>query len=118
MSQETIEVFLQQPQEIGRLTDWIFATIHPFIVNRVIETNSAQGAMSSRLLESGFTVQLNATSENHREYLQETFGSTHLVRGIHRINFLNPRMEVKYLDFQERFSTVLALNIEEDFLYT
>jgi len=114
MSQLTIESFRPQSDEIARLNNWIFETIQPYIKGRVLEMNSGQGDFSLYLVEEGITVQLNASSDSNREYLQERFRDTSLVRGVHKISFLNPRMEVKYLPFQGQFSTVLALNTIEN----
>ena len=118
MGQHAIEVFYPQSESIDHFNHWIIEIILPYITGRVLETNSDRGAISSKLIEQGFTVQLNAASESNRNFLQDKFKEMPLVRGIHKINFLNPRMELKYLKFQDQFQTIIALgNIEENTFY-
>lgn len=110
-----IEFFMPKSEEIHHLNNWLFETARPFIKNRVFEVNSGDGEFSSCLVDQGFTVQLNATSDTNRETLRQKFFNSPKVRGIHQINFSSQEMESKYIHFQNHFSTVLLFNrIEED----
>jgi len=110
MSQLIIESFQTNLEETERLTSWVFETIRPYLMDRVLQADSGEDAMTRLLIESGTTLQLNARSESQRDYLREQYKDVPLVRGIHRIDFSTHKMEVRYKDFQGRFATVLAFN--------
>jgi hypothetical protein len=115
MNQAILPYFTPLSEETTQMKDWIFQTILPYIKGRVFEMNSRQDLITDRLLENGFTLQLNSTSNEEREILMNRFKDNPSVRGIHKINFQNPRMEVKYLRFQAQFSSVLAISEIEKF---
>jgi len=108
MSSHSIESFLATNQDINRLYHWIFEIVQPYIVGRVFETHSGNGKLSSLLIDDGFKVQLNATSEANREWLRQKFKDVPLVRGVHKIDFSHPELEEQYRHFENKFSTVLA----------
>jgi hypothetical protein len=111
----SIETFLPKSQEIQRLYDWIFSKIQPFILGRVLETRSGKGELSSRMIEHGFAIQLNATSETNREHLRQRFKDSPLFKGVHLIDFSLPDLEEKYSLFENKFPTVIVCtDFEED----
>jgi hypothetical protein len=118
MSQLNINSFPVDTTSLESLSTWIFENIRPFLQDRILEINSSNEYFSTMLLNDGFTIQLNAKSEDHRQFLRDTFKDSTLVRGIHKINFSNPRMEIKYREFQHQFSTVIAFHdFAEDVFY-
>lgn len=110
MSQLSIQTFTRDNQAIAVLYDWILDRIQSYIADRVLEINSGQGTFSSKLLTLGVKLQLNATSDINRQQLREKFKDEPLIRGVHRIDFLEPDLEESYRTFKNRFSTVIALN--------
>jgi len=103
-----IESFSQKFDEITELHDWLLATIQPFIKGRIFEAYSGNGDLSSRLINNGNILQLNAFSEDNKEYLRQMFLTSTAVRGIHTLNFRSNDIDGRYRHFQNHFSTVLV----------
>jgi hypothetical protein len=118
MPQSTIASFPPHPNEAIHLNDWLFVTIHPYLSGRILETESGSGLFASRLTDHGFRIELNANSEDNREFLREKFKSNSLVRAVHRIDFrTDHQLEPHYSHFQDNYPTVLAIGdfVQNDF---
>jgi len=114
-----IESFLSTTEEKQRLNDWMFETIKPFIKGRIFEIHSGEGEFSSRLINHGFTIQLNAISDSNRKYLRDKFKESTMVRGVHKIDFFREDLEEEYSHFENQFPTVIVRDdIEENVINT
>jgi len=109
-----MDTFLTTPDEKRRFYGWVLNSIHPFLKGRVFETHSGTGDLSSRLVDSGIVVQLNASSESERENLRDKFKNEPLVRGIHKMTFLTEQIEEQYSHFEGQFPTVLVNSSIQD----
>jgi|GEM_PF-3408530 len=105
----TIDRFSCDPQETATFYKWLATTIIPFIRVKVLEANSGDGELSALLVEQGVPLRLNVPDESSRVLLRERFKENTLVRGVNRIDFAQPEMEVAYKDAEGVFSTVIDL---------
>jgi 2-polyprenyl-3-methyl-5-hydroxy-6-metoxy-1,4-benzoquinol methylase len=113
MSQLTIETFIQLPEQIARLQQWIFENIQPYIKGRVLEVQSGVGDFSSVLVENNIPIHLSDTENINRDALERKLNDSGMIRAIHNIDLQKPDFQLEYSPMLGVFSTILAVNVND-----
>ena len=113
MSHLAIETFLQQPEEVSKLNQWIFENIQPYVKGKTMEMHSGSGVFSSLLIEQGTRLHLSDLDKPNRDRLREKFNGRHELRTVNKIDYHHHDFKQCYAPLLDIFSTVVAVNFAE-----
>lgn len=99
--------------DFNRFNRWMFQTIHPFVKGRILEVGSGIGNLSSMFVESRQPLSVSDFTEEYYQFLREKFASETLVRGIYKIDLVDPDFDTRWAPLLGTFDTVFALNVIE-----
>jgi SAM-dependent methyltransferase len=108
-----LPIEIEVPQDLPRLKEWLFETVHPYIHGKVLELNSGTGEFSSHLVLHEIKAHLSDAEKTNRDILRKRFEGDPNVRGVHHIDFLRPDFTQYYSSKLAIFDTLLALNVTE-----
>ena len=116
-AKEMLLNFVNDADDINRLSQWIFENIEPYIKGRTLELGSSRGGISSIFIKRSLPVHLCDENGANRETLRKRFGGMQAMRMIHDIDFNDPFFDQVYADSAGVFSTVIAVNVAEHGIY-
>ena len=106
---ETLEVI----SEAFNFNRWMFQTIRPFCKGNILEIGSGIGNISQFFIQDGAEVSLSDFDADYLPRLITRFGKHENLKGIHRIDLSDKKLEISHPGLIGKFDTVFALNVVE-----
>lgn len=92
---------------------WMYDTIAPYVKGELMEIGSGIGNISAFFLNNKVNTTLTDLRTNYCEILQTKFGSYPNLRGIKKVDLVQPEFEKTYADLIGKFDSIVALNVVE-----
>jgi SAM-dependent methyltransferase len=92
---------------------WMYDTIAPYVKGELMEIGSGIGNISAFFLDNKVNTTLTDLRTNYCEILQKKFGSYPNLRGIKKVDLVQPDFEKVYSDLIGKFDSIVALNVVE-----
>jgi SAM-dependent methyltransferase len=106
---DTLEVI----SSASNFNRWMYETIKPHCKGKILEIGSGIGNISQFFVEEGAEITLSDFDTNYFPRLEEKFGSSPNMMGIHKVDFSVGHPEETYPHLIGQFDTVFALNVVE-----
>ena len=110
---EAGEAILRSISNADRFNQWMFDTIKPWCKGEILEIGSGIGNISQCFLNNGFDIFMTDLRSHYCKALHQKFGSHDHLSGISTLNVVDENFDKVYHKFNNRFDTVVALNVVE-----
>jgi 2-polyprenyl-3-methyl-5-hydroxy-6-metoxy-1,4-benzoquinol methylase len=104
---------LENLSAAGRLNDWMFESIRPYVKGRILETGSGIGNISSCFVQHGIPLAVSDYSQHYRDFLAQKFAGEPLITGVFQLDLAENTFEERYPALIGQYDTVYALNVVE-----
>jgi len=109
IGEETLEA-IGKAEKFNR---WMYQTIKPWCKGEVLEIGSGAGNISQFFLEDGFYLTLTDIRKSYCRKLETKFSDSSSLRGVEKMDLVDPDFEKTHAGILGTFDTVFALNVVE-----
>ena len=96
-----------------RFNKWMYDQFKHQLKGEILEIGSGIGNISQLVIEEGCSITLSDYNDQYCESLRKKFSQYSNVRGVMRIDLLDPDFENKYSFYKEKFDSIFLLNVIE-----
>lgn len=96
-----------------RFNKWMYDQFKHQLKGEILEIGSGIGNISQLVIEESRFITLSDYNDEYCESLSKKFSQYSNVRGVMRIDLLDPNFENKYFVHKERFDSIFLLNVIE-----
>lgn len=114
MTPQEVGLFtLEQLSTAGRLNQWMFDSIKPYVQGEILEIGSGIGNISAYFVDSRISLYVSDYSDQYCKILRKKFAREPLVQDVLQVDLAAPQFESLYPELLGKFNTVFALNVVE-----
>lgn len=97
----------------GNFNRWMYETIKPYCIGRILEIGGGIGNISNCLLEDGHELVVTDFQEEYCEIIKDRFHDRPNLKEVLLMDIIDPFFDQKYAHLMGSFDTVFALNVIE-----
>lgn len=110
---ETGYATLLNISKAGKLNEWMFQSIAPYVKGKTLEIGSGIGTISSVFVSHRMPLYLSDYQEGYCRLLQKKFASEPAIKEVFRIDLVDPNFGTVHAALLGTFDTIFALNVIE-----
>lgn len=92
---------------------WMYEQVRPYLDGEILEIGSGIGNISSYFLEDGSSMTLSDIRENYCQRLESKFTGHKGLKGVLRMDLVDPLFREKFKGYENKFDGIFALNVIE-----